>query len=76
MINRFFSFLITLLVRIYQSAISPYMGSNCRYNPTCSQYMIEAVSIHGSCKGLWLGVKRMSSCHPWGGHGNDPVPNK
>ncbi|HEY4539068.1 MAG TPA: membrane protein insertion efficiency factor YidD [Faecalibacter sp.] len=65
-----------LLVRFYQYAISPWMGSNCRYQPTCSSYMIEALKEHGLLKGLWLGTKRIGRCHPWGGHGYDPVPKK
>lgn len=65
-----------LLVRFYQLAISPWMGSNCRYQPTCSSYMIEALKEHGLLKGLWLGTKRIGRCHPWGGHGYDPVPKK
>ncbi|HAD79814.1 membrane protein insertion efficiency factor YidD [Empedobacter falsenii] len=65
-----------LLVRFYQLAISPWMGSNCRFQPTCSSYMIEALKEHGLLKGLWLGTKRIGRCHPWGGHGYDPVPKK
>ena len=65
-----------LLVRFYQLAISPWIGSNCRYQPTCSAYMIEALKEHGLLKGLWLGTKRVCRCHPWGGHGYDPVPKK
>ena len=61
-------------VRFYQLAISPWIGSNCRYQPTCSSYMIEALKEHGLLKGLWLGTKRIGRCHPWGGHGYDPVP--
>ena len=63
-------------VRFYQLAISPWMGNNCRYQPTCSAYMIEALKEHGLLKGLWLGTKRIGRCHPWGGHGYDPVPKK
>ena len=62
------------IVRFYQLAISPYLGRTCRYSPTCSQYMIEAVNKWGTIKGFWLGIKRISRCHPWGGHGHDPVP--
>ena len=62
------------MVRFYQLAISPWLGSNCRYQPTCSSYMIEALKEHGLLKGLWLGTKRIGRCHPWGGHGYDPVP--
>lgn len=62
------------LIRIYQYAISPILGPKCRYTPTCSHYALEALQKHGPVKGLWLAVKRISSCHPWGGHGHDPVP--
>ena len=62
------------LVRFYQGAISPYLGRTCRYSPTCSQYMIEAVNEWGVIKGFWFGIKRIGRCHPWGGHGHDPVP--
>lgn len=65
---------LTLLVRFYQLAISPLLPMACRYHPTCSQYMIEALQKHGPFKGSWLGIKRIASCHPWGGHGYDPVP--
>ncbi|MEO9886432.1 MAG: membrane protein insertion efficiency factor YidD [Balneola sp.] len=64
------------LVRFYQLAISPWLGSSCRYSPTCSQYMIEAVNEWGPLKGFWLGIKRIGRCHPWGGDGHDPVPRK
>lgn len=69
-----FSKLIVGLVRFYQLAISPWMGSSCRYSPTCSQYMINAVNEWGPLKGFWLGLKRIGRCHPWGGDGHDPVP--
>ncbi|MDD4644858.1 MAG: membrane protein insertion efficiency factor YidD [Bacteroidales bacterium] len=62
------------LVRFYQLAISPYLGRSCRYTPTCSQYFIEAVIKHGPLKGSYLGIRRILRCHPWGGHGYDPVP--
>ncbi len=71
-----FSKLIIGLVRFYQLAISPWLGKSCRYSPTCSQYMIEAVNEWGPLKGFWLGLKRIGSCHPWGGDGYDPVPKK
>lgn len=63
-----------ILVRIYQLAISPWLPSSCRYNPTCSHYSLEALKKHGPIKGLWLSIKRIGSCHPWGGSGYDPVP--
>ncbi|HNV52741.1 MAG TPA: membrane protein insertion efficiency factor YidD [Tenuifilaceae bacterium] len=63
-----------LLVKIYQIFISPYFPNSCRYTPTCSAYSLEALKKHGLFKGLWLTIKRVSRCHPWGGHGYDPVP--
>jgi putative membrane protein insertion efficiency factor len=62
------------LIRIYQLAISPWLGSKCRYTPTCSQYGIDALKKYGPIKGLWLTAKRIARCNPWGGHGHDPVP--
>lgn len=64
------------LIRLYQLLISPWIGSNCRFQPTCSQYGIEALKTHGVFKGVWLTIKRISRCHPWGGEGFDPVPKK
>lgn len=61
-------------VRVYQRAVSPWLGSNCRFHPTCSQYCIEAVERHGVLRGSYLALKRVLRCHPWGGHGVDPVP--
>jgi len=72
--NNYFSFY--LLVRFYQIAISPYTPASCRYSPTCSHYTVEALQKHGLFKGGWLAIKRISSCHPWGGKGFDPVPDK
>ena len=64
------------LVRFYQAAISPYTPASCRYTPTCSSYTLEALQKHGLLKGGKLGLKRIFSCHPWGGSGYDPVPEK
>ncbi|MFD2203251.1 membrane protein insertion efficiency factor YidD [Shivajiella indica] len=61
-------------VLVYQYLISPLFPATCRYTPTCSQYAKEAILKHGVFKGGWLGIKRIASCHPWGGHGHDPVP--
>ncbi|MDX5339232.1 MAG: membrane protein insertion efficiency factor YidD [Cyclobacteriaceae bacterium] len=61
-------------VLVYQYTISPLFPSSCRYTPTCSQYMKEAILKYGFFKGSWLGFKRIGRCHPWGGHGHDPVP--
>lgn len=63
-----------VLIKIYQWVISPLLGPKCRYTPTCSQYGLEAFKKYGPIKGLWLTLKRVSSCHPWGGSGYDPVP--
>ena len=57
------------MIRFYQVAISPWLGKNCRYQPTCSQYMLEALKVYGLYKGVFLGIKRILSCHPWGGSG-------
>ncbi|MBP9581693.1 MAG: membrane protein insertion efficiency factor YidD [Ignavibacteriaceae bacterium] len=63
-----------LLIKIYQLLISPLFPSSCRYSPTCSHYTLEALKKYGLFKGSWLGIKRISRCHPWGGSGYDPVP--
>jgi len=62
------------LVKLYRLAISPWLGMNCRFQPTCSEYAIEALQKHGVFKGSWLAAKRIGRCHPWGGSGYDPVP--
>ncbi|MBX3238446.1 MAG: membrane protein insertion efficiency factor YidD [Chitinophagaceae bacterium] len=62
------------LIKLYQLILSPVLGRSCRFTPTCSQYGIEALRKHGLLKGLWLTARRISRCHPWGGHGYDPVP--
>lgn len=63
-----------LPVYFYRACISPLLPPSCRYTPTCSQYMVEAVTKYGIFKGGWLGIKRLLRCHPWGGSGYDPVP--
>ncbi len=73
-INTIFRWLFIGLIRVYQGAISPYLPPSCRFTPTCSQYGVEAINKHGPFRGGWLTLKRMSSCHPWGGSGYDPVP--
>ena len=67
---------MVILIRFYQMFLSPLLGKNCRFQPTCSSYMLEALKVHGLLKGFWLGAKRISRCHPWGGEGHDPVPPK
>ncbi|WP_445263756.1 membrane protein insertion efficiency factor YidD [Rhodohalobacter sp. 8-1] len=64
------------IIRFYQLAISPYLGQTCRHAPTCSSYMIEAIREWGTAKGVWMGLKRLARCHPWGTSGYDPVPKK
>ena len=61
-------------IRLYQWTLSPLIGSCCRFYPTCSTYMIEAVEMHGVFRGAWLGVKRLLKCHPFHSGGMDPVP--
>ncbi|OBQ55483.1 membrane protein insertion efficiency factor YidD [Tamlana sp. s12] len=63
-----------LLIKVYQTFISPLTPATCRFHPTCSQYAKEALTKHGFFKGSWLAIKRILSCHPWGGSGYDPVP--
>lgn len=71
--SRLMKNLLILLIRFYQLAISPYLGANCRYYPTCSAYAIQAVEKYGVLKGGWLAVKRISRCHPLHKGGYDPV---
>jgi putative membrane protein insertion efficiency factor len=71
---RWLSYPFIGLIKIYQWGISPLLGAKCRYTPSCSQYGIEALRKYGLFKGGYLAVKRILSCHPWGGHGYDPVP--
>ncbi len=73
-INKILSRLLLLPIYFYRSCISPLFPPTCRYTPTCSQYAIEAIKKHGAIKGLWLTIKRVCHCHPWGGSGYDPVP--
>jgi putative membrane protein insertion efficiency factor len=61
-------------IRLYQLALSPWLGGRCRYEPTCSQYAAEAIATRGAVRGSWLAAKRIGRCHPWGGAGYDPVP--
>ncbi len=63
------------LIRAYQLLLSPFMAPSCRYLPTCSAYACEAIARHGAARGLWLAVKRIARCHPWGAMGYDPVPD-
>lgn len=62
------------LIRGYQLLLSPLLGAHCRFDPTCSSYAIQAIQEHGTVRGSWLAARRIGRCHPWGGHGYDPVP--
>jgi hypothetical protein len=68
--------LILIPIRFYQLFISPLLGSNCRFSPTCSEYAFEAVKEFGVIKGLKMSVKRIGKCHPWHEGGFDPLPKK
>lgn len=76
MFSKILTYPLYLLIRFYQEAISPFLPSTCRFEPTCSSYFIEALKIHGLFYGSYLGVKRILSCNPWGKTGFDPVPEK
>lgn len=67
-------FLLISLIRFYQRCISPLTPPACRFTPTCSQYTLEAIQKYGAIRGIWLGIKRICRCNPWGGSGYDPVP--
>jgi uncharacterized protein len=73
---KFLKYLFILPVRFYQRVISPLTPPSCRYYPSCSQYMIDAIQEWGILRGIWMGIKRISSCHPWSPGGYDPVPKK
>lgn len=72
--SRLLTWMFIFLIRIYKGVISPMLPARCRYTPTCSEYGLQAIQKHGPFKGGWLTIKRIGSCHPWGGHGHDPVP--
>ncbi len=75
-LNKIITVLLLFLIRAYQLIISPILGSNCRFAPTCSEYAMGSLKSPGLIKGLFLIIKRIGKCHPWGGHGYDPIPNK
>lgn len=74
MVGRFSGALLRALIRIYQLVIAPVIGPRCRHLPSCSEYAQEAIAQHGPLRGAWMGLCRISRCHPWGTSGYDPVP--
>ena len=74
MIRRFLVTLLLLPIYFYQRCISPLTPPSCRFTPTCSEYAVQAIRKYGPIKGLYLAVRRLLRCHPWGGSGYDPVP--
>jgi hypothetical protein len=68
------AYALLAVVRGYQVLLSPIVGGACRFEPSCSQYMTEAIERHGAGRGSWLGIRRLARCHPLGSHGYDPVP--
>lgn len=75
-LGRLFAWPLLALVGLYRYAVSPWLGNNCRYEPTCSAYALEALRRHGAFRGSWLAARRIARCHPWGGSGYDPVPDE
>ena len=74
LVRKVFSFLLLIPIYFYRVCISPLTPPSCRFTPTCSAYAVEAIKKHGPVKGLYLAVRRILRCHPWGGSGYDPVP--
>tara|TARA_B100001939_G_scaffold79692_1_gene67571 strand:+ start:2537 stop:2758 length:222 start_codon:yes stop_codon:yes gene_type:complete len=72
--SKLINFIFILPIKMYQIVLSPLIGPSCRFNPTCSHYAIQAITKYGALKGLYLALKRIIRCHPWGESGNDPVP--
>jgi putative membrane protein insertion efficiency factor len=72
-LSKILVFPFVALIKVYQKMVSPLLGQQCRFTPTCSQYAKEALEKHGVFKGGWMSVKRIARCNPWGGHGYDPV---
>ncbi|MEM9741037.1 MAG: membrane protein insertion efficiency factor YidD [Pseudomonadota bacterium] len=72
----FLAQIVAVPVRLYRLLFSPWVGHNCRYQPTCSAYALEALEKHGALRGSWLTIRRITRCHPWGKSGYDPVPDE
>ena len=74
--NKIFIYPLIFIIKIYQFIVSPFIGQNCRYLPTCSEYAIESLKLHGLLRGLFFTIRRILKCHPFGGHGIDPIPKR
>ncbi|MEM6755830.1 MAG: membrane protein insertion efficiency factor YidD [Planctomycetota bacterium] len=72
-IDRAATWVVVAVVMAYRATLGPVMGGQCRFHPTCSQYMLDAVGRHGPWRGVWLGVRRIGRCHPWSSGGHDPA---
>jgi putative membrane protein insertion efficiency factor len=72
--KRFAVYILLMPIYFYKHCISPLTPATCRYTPSCSEYAVQALKKHGPLKGLWLAIRRICRCHPWGGRGYDPVP--
>ena len=73
-LSKIFARLAIGMIRAYQYLFSPWLGPRCRYSPSCSEYAVEALRLHGAAHGGWLTIKRLARCHPWATFGYDPVP--
>jgi len=73
-LKKLIGYIFLIPIYFYKWVISPYTPASCRHIPTCSQYAVDAIKMHGPFTGGWLAIKRISRCHPWGTHGYDPVP--
>ncbi len=73
-IRKALTYILVIPIYFYQNCISPFTPQACRFTPTCSEYAVQAIKKHGPIKGLYLAVRRILRCHPWGGSGYDPVP--
>ena len=74
--NKIFIYPLVFIIKIYQFIVSPLIGQNCRYLPTCSEYAIESLKLHGLLRGSFFAIRRILKCHPFGGHGFDPIPKR
>ena len=74
--NKILIYPFIFTIKIYQFIFSPLIGKNCRYLPTCSEYAIESLKLHGLLRGLFFAIRRILNCHPFGGHGFDPIPKR